>query len=148
MSENNNKLRTFHYTNIAVGEKHSRDYLITEETYRRFLDTFEDHSPVHVDEAHAISIGFKGRVMHGAILNGFISHFIGMHFPGRYSLLLAVDLRFSNPSYIGDTVHMEAVVSQKLDSRNIIVIDATLTNITNNSLAARSRIQVMIKEQV
>jgi 3-hydroxybutyryl-CoA dehydratase len=139
--------RTIRYDEITVGMKEVHDYVITPEVYQGFLAAFQDHSPVHVDKSFAKAQGFEGRVMHGSILNGFISHFVGMHFPGRFSLLLSVDLRFSNPSYLGDSIHMETVVSQKLDARRIIVLDATLSNITHNSLAARGRIQVMIKEQ-
>jgi acyl dehydratase len=111
------------------------------------LDAFQDHSPLHVDEDYAKSRGFAGRVMHGSVLNGFLSHFIGTWFPGRFSLLLAVDLRFSQPSYLGDMVRLETVVSQKMDSRQIVILDATLANLTRNQLAARGRIQVMIKEE-
>lgn len=139
--------RTLRYDEITVGTKEAHDYIITPGVYQGFLDTFHDHSPVHVDESFAKAQGFEGRVMHGTILNGFLSHFIGMYFPGRFSLLLSVDLRFSNPSYLGDTIHLETVVSQKLDARSIIVLDATLSNTTRNWLAARGRIQVMIKEQ-
>jgi acyl dehydratase len=139
--------RTFRYNDISVGMKEARDYLITPEVYQGFLDSFHDHSPVHVDEHFAKVHGFEGRVMHGTILNGFVSHFVGMHFPGRFSLLLSVDLRFSNPSYLGDSIHLEMVVSQKLDARNIVVLDATLSDTTRNFVAARGRIQVMIKEQ-
>lgn len=138
--------RTFRYDEITVGMREAHDYVITPEVYQGFLDTFHDHSPVHVDEGFAKGQGFLGRVMHGTILNGFVSHFIGMHFPGRFSLLLSVDLRFSNPSYLGDSIHLETAVSQKLDARGIIVLDATLSNTTRNCLAARGRIQVMIKE--
>ncbi len=143
---NDPDLRTFRYDDITVGMKQAYDYIITPEVYQGFLDTFHDHSPVHVDEHFAKAQGFQGRVMHGTILNGFVSHFVGMHFPGRFSLVLSVDLRFSNPSYLGDSIHVEMVVSQKLDARNIIVLNATLSNITRNWLAARGRIQVMIKE--
>jgi acyl dehydratase len=141
-------LRTFRYDEITVGMREAHDYVISQEVYQGFLDTFHDHSPVHVDDSFAKARGFfEGRVMHGTILNGFISHFIGMHFPGRFSLLLSVDLRFSNPSFLGDAIRLESVVSQKLDARSIVVLDATLSNTTRNWLAARGRIQVMIKEQ-
>jgi 3-hydroxybutyryl-CoA dehydratase len=140
-------VRTFRYDEIMVGAKEAHDYVITREVYQGFLDAFHDYSPVHVDKTFAKAQGFEGRVMHGSILNGFVSHFVGMHFPGKFSLLLSVDLRFSNPSYLGDSIHLEMVVSQKLDARNIIVLDATLSNTTRNCLAARGRIQVMIKEQ-
>ncbi len=105
--------RTIRYDEITVGMKEVHDYVITPEVYQGFLAAFQDHSPVHVDKSFAKAQGFEGRVMHGSILNGFISHFVGMHFPGRFSLLLSVDLRFSNPSYLGDSIHMETVVSQK-----------------------------------
>jgi acyl dehydratase len=147
MSEPLPTARAFRYQEIAVGDHHERDYVITPETYRHFLAAFNDHSPVHVDDAFAKSRGFAGCVMHGALLNGFVSHFVGMWFPGRFSLLLAADLRFSNPSYLGDSINLAAVVSQKMDARNLVVLDAALTNTTRNWLAARGRIQVMIKDQ-
>jgi acyl dehydratase len=139
-------LRTHHYHEISVGMKAAHDYVITPEVYAHFLAAFQDHSPVHVDEAFAKSRGFSGKVMHGSLLNGFVSHFVGMCFPGRFSLLLSVDLRFANPSYLGDTICVEAVVSQKMDAQKVIVLDAALTNTTRNCLAARGRIQVMLKE--
>jgi 3-oxoacyl-[acyl-carrier protein] reductase len=146
MNEPQTDSRAFRYREIAVGNRHERDYVITPETYGHFLAAFNDHSPVHVDEAFAKSRGFTGRVMHGALLNGFVSHFIGMWFPGRFSLLLAADLRYSNPACLGDTINLAVVVSQKMDTSNLVVLDATLTNTTRNSLAARGRLQVMIKD--
>ena len=89
---------------------------------------------------------FRG-LMHGTILNGFISHFVGMYFPGRLSLLMAVDARFSNPSYLGDTIRIDMVVKQKSDTHNRIVMDATITNTTRNHLAARARLNVMVKDE-
>ena len=146
MTKPSTDVRTFRYDDIVDGMKQSYDYVITPEVYQHFLDAFKDYSPVHVDEEFAKSKGFNGRVMHGSILNGFVSHFIGVHFPGKFSLLLSVDLRFNNPSYLGDAIRMETTVSQKLDSRGIVVLDATLTNVTRNYMAARGRIQVMVKE--
>ena len=83
--------RTCHYHDITVGMKEARDYTITPEVYGHFLAAFHDYSPVHVDEAYARSRGFRGKVMHGSLLNGFVSHFVGMYFPGRLSLLLTTD---------------------------------------------------------
>ena len=146
MKTNPPEPRTFAYRDIADGQREILDYPITPEVYDRFLDAFQDYSPIHVDEAFAQSKGFAGRVMHGSILNGFVSHFVGMWFPGRFSLLLSVDLRFSQPSYLGDVILLESVVSQKMDSRDIVILDVTLTNLTRNLLAARGRVQVMVKE--
>lgn len=139
--------RAHHYPDISVGMTEIHDYTITPEVYESFLAAFHDYSPVHVDEAFAKARGFQGKVMHGTILNGFVSHFVGMHFPGGPSLLLTCDMRFSNPSYLGDKIRMQAVVTQKMDVRRIVVIDVTLTNITREQVAARGRLQVMIVEE-
>jgi acyl dehydratase len=139
-------LRTFHYHEINVGMAAAHDYVITPQVYEHFLAAFQDHSPVHVDEDFARARGFVGKVMHGSVLNGFISHFVGMCFPGKFSLLLSADLRFSTPSYLGDTIQVAAVVSQKMEAQKVIVLDVTLTNATRSHLAARGRVQVMLKE--
>jgi len=147
MNDDSHEARTWHYHDLSVGMKETRDYVITDEVYDNFLAAFHDHSPIHVDEGYAKKLGFQGRVMHGTILNGFISHFVGMYFPGRLSLLMAVDARFSNPSYLGDTIRIDIVVKQKTDTHNTIVMDATITNTTRNHLAARARLNVMVKDE-
>jgi len=146
MNNHGSKLRTYHYHEINVGMAEAHDYVITPQVYEHFLAAFQDHNPVHVDEDFAKARGFAGKVMHGSVLNGFLSHFVGMYFPGKFSLLLSVDLRFANPSYLGDTIQVAAVVSQKMAVQKVVVLDATLTNATRNHLAARGRIQVMLKE--
>ena len=138
--------RILSYPEISVGMREKHDYLISPEIYRGFLLAFADYSPIHVDEAYARECGFVGPVMHGALLNGFLSHFIGMHFPGGLSMLLSSDLRFCLPSYLGDQIQIEAVVGHKLDARNVVVLDMTFTNLTQCGIAARGRVQVMIRD--
>ena len=147
MNEPLNTIRVFHYADILEGQRETFQYRLTPTVYEHFLDAFHDYSPIHVDDDFAKSRGFSGRVMHGSLLNGFVSHFVGTWFPGRFSLLLSVDLRFAQPSYLGDIIRMDTVVSQKMDARKIIVLDATLANESQNHLAARGRIQVMIREE-
>jgi len=146
MKKPDSELRAFRYEDIAEGQRETFDYAISAAVYQGFLAAFEDRSPVHVDEEHARARGFPGPVMHGSILNGFISHFVGMRFPGRHSLLLSVDLRFANPSFLEDRIRIEAVVRQKQDVHKIVIFDAVITNLTRNHLAARGRIQVMLQE--
>jgi acyl dehydratase len=47
---------------------------------------------------------------------------------------------------LGDTIRLEAEVKQKMDLRQLLVLDAALTNVTRQLLAARARIQVILKE--
>ena len=82
--------------------------------------------------------------MHGAILNGFVSHFVGVRFPGRRSLLLSVDLRYASPSYLGDTVEITAVVAQRVDAQQVVVLRLEVKNLTRGTRAANGRAQVKI----
>lgn len=140
--------RSFAYEDISPGMRESFIYTCTAEVYESFLKAFHDHSPIHVDEAYAQSRGFSGRVMHGTLLNGFLSHFVGMRFPGRNSLLLSADLRYAQPTYLGDVILLEAVVNQKLDANRVVVLDVIFANQTRKCTAARGRVSVMVKESV
>jgi acyl dehydratase len=130
------------YESFLVGAEVTRQYTVTPELYERFLDMFGDLSPVHVDEEYARARRFKGKVIHGAILNGFLSHFVGMHCIGRRSLELSVDMRYGNPSYVGDVVEFRAVVAQKVDSQKVIVLNLKIANLTQRTIAATGRVQV------
>jgi acyl dehydratase len=146
MSKPADEPRTYRYHEIMEGMTEQLDYVISEEVYRGFLSAFQDRNPIHVDEAYALASGYPGTVMHGAILTGFLSHFIGMYFPGRLSLLLAVDIRFAKPNYLGDKITVGVIVRQKMDAGRVVVLDATFTNKDRNYLAARARTQVMLRE--
>jgi acyl dehydratase len=139
--------RTCLYEEIALETSESWEYIISPEVYDHFLRAFDDRSPIHVDGKYAESCGYPGPVMHGSILNGFLSHFVGMYFPGRFSLLLSADIRFAQPSYLGDTIRLEARVSQKLDVSRVVILDVNFQNITRDYLAARGRIQVMLRKE-
>jgi acyl dehydratase len=134
------------YRDLAEGMVCERNYVLTPTVYKNFLCTFDDRSPIHVDADYARARGFADTVMHGAILNGFASHFVGMVFPGANSLLLSVELRFSRPSYLGDILLLHAKVTQKLDTQQVIVLHIAFLNQTRGLTAATGRAQVEVRE--
>lgn len=138
--------RDISYDAVAEGSEIARQYTLTRAVYEHFLAAFDDRSPLHVDRAYALERGFDDIVAHGAILNGFVSHFVGMHFPGRRALLLSADLRYSNPSFIGDEIALTAKVTQKVDAQRVIVLMVRLVNVTRGTVAATGRVQVGIAE--
>lgn len=138
--------RSLSYGDLVEGSTCDRTYTITDAVYQSFLQAFDDRSPIHVDAGYARDCGFADTVMHGAILNGFVSHFIGMVFPGSNSLLLSVELRFSQPSYLGDTLLLQAKVAQKVDAQNVVVLHVTFFNQTRGSAAAAGRVQVRMRK--
>ena len=132
------------YAEIEEGSEHTQEYTISEAVYRSFLQGFDDRSPIHVDDEYARARGFHQRVMHGAILNGFVSHFVGMRFPGRRALLMSVDLRYARPCYLEDRIRVRATVAQKVDSQSVIVLKLELENLTRGEVVARGVAQVKV----
>lgn len=134
----------YSFEDLFEGYCVEQEYRITPEIYGTFLELFPDRSPVHVDDAFARANGFKGVVMHGAILNGFLSHFVGMRLPGRRSLELTVDMRYLKPSYLGDTIRLTGTIAQKIESRRAVVMDVTYSNCTQGTTVARARVQAAL----
>src|SRR5580704_1499499 len=132
----------FAYEDLVEGTEFEQQYVITQDVYQKFLDLFGDASPLHVSDDVAISCGFGAKLMHGAILNGFISNFVGMHFPGRRALELGVEIRFLKPAYLGDVLDLEATVKERLESRSVVVLGFHFSR--ERKAIARGEVSVMI----
>ncbi|HQY63667.1 MAG: MaoC family dehydratase N-terminal domain-containing protein [Myxococcales bacterium] len=136
--------REWTFDELTVGQVVDASYEITPDVYSRFLEAFGDYSPIHTDGEVARSRGFLDRVMHGAILNGFVSHFVGMVMPGARSLLLSTDLRYAAPCYLGDRLRLRATLEQKVDTMDVVAVRVVFDNETQNTVAARGRVQVKV----
>lgn len=139
-------MQTYTYSDIPEGMKKNRVYMLSESVYKNFMQTFKDTNPLHTDDAYARAYGFKHRVAHGAIMNGFISHFIGVEFPGKNTLLQSVHIQYKAPSYVGDTLELQSEVVQKVDAVRIIVMNIHIMNKTQAYLCAIATAQIGMRE--
>jgi acyl dehydratase len=135
---------TFDFASLAEGQIFTAEYTLSEAVYAGFLGAFDDRSPIHVDEDEARRRGFAGRVMHGAILHGFLSHFVGMVMPGRHALLLSTELKFLQPSYLDDVLRLTATIAQKVEAVRTIVVTVSFENVSRQVLAARGKLSVQL----
>ena len=133
---------TTDFQSTSLGETHSCEYEITDNLYCGFLKLFGDVNPLHCDSSYAQAAGFRGCVMHGAILQGFLSHFVGMVFPGKWAILLGTDFRFHAPSYLGDKVRFDAVVAQRLENERVLVLNVTVFNLSQEAVVVRGKVKV------
>lgn len=117
-------------------------YEITESIHRSFVVEFADSSPIHVDEDFARSLGFNSKVMHGAIINGFVSHYVGVFFAGRNGFLLSTNIKYLEPNYLGDKINIEGQVKSKSDATSVVEILLSIHNQTQSKLTARAAVQV------
>ena len=68
---------------FKIGDTFNEEFHVSDEIYAGFIQLFKDKNPLHTDQEIAIKKGFKGMVMHGNILNGFLSYFIGECLPTK-----------------------------------------------------------------
>lgn len=93
----------------------------------RFAECSGDYNPLHVSKAEALRRGFPGRVAHGMLLGSLLSCLVGRHLPGRFGLLLSVNLKFHHPCIEGDLVRVEGVVENLSESTQTIELRVKFT---------------------
>jgi 3-hydroxybutyryl-CoA dehydratase len=127
---------------IRAGFRTEHRYKISMAVYEQFLLAFGDTNRLHTEHAFARSRGFPEVVMHGVILNGFISHFIGVHFPGDGALLQSVSTQFKSPCHLGDEISIEATVAHVSEAVRVLTVEMVLINLTRGRVAAKAKVQV------
>lgn len=95
---------------VQQGDIFTRDYIVTSKVYAGFIDTFADKNPLHTDKAFAEKHGIPEVVMHGNILNGFLSHFIGEELPQKNVIIHSQSINFYKPVFLNDTVSLQAEI--------------------------------------
>lgn len=137
----------YSFQQIKENFEFSKSYRIDETVYRALVEVFGDENPLHVDDEYARRSGFDRRVMHGAILQGFLSNFVGMHFPGKNSLILSVSLNYHQPCYLSDEVVLTARVRQKTETGSAVVLEVKFRNAGADTLVASGKLQVALRKE-
>jgi acyl dehydratase len=128
---------------IKIDDRFENTFTISEKVYQDFIAVSNDKNPLHTDESFAVSKGFKGRVMHGNILNCFLSYFIGECLPTRNVIIHKQDIQFRNPVYLNDQVLLEAVVTDVFESVNAVEFQFTFRN-DERKTVAKGKFQIGI----
>ena len=105
---------------FKIGETFEEFFVISDEIYSGFIATFNDRNPLHTNQQFALAKGFKDVVMHGNILNGFISYFIGEKLITKDVIIHSQEIQFKNPVFLNDTLIFNAEVNGVYESVNAI----------------------------
>ena len=114
---------------IKEGDVVSFEEAITVTSVDQFAALSGDNAALHMDDAVARNRGFKGRVVHGALLIAFLSKLVGIHLGQKNELLVSMNVKFINPSYIGDIIKVSAIVDQVSESTSSIVLKAKVERV-------------------
>ncbi|MDR3680594.1 MAG: MaoC/PaaZ C-terminal domain-containing protein [Flavipsychrobacter sp.] len=126
---------------LSKGDNFKESFIVTDDVYNGFIHVFGDRNPLHTDEQFAIGKGFSGKVMHGNILNGFLSYFVGECLPSKDVIIHGQEIKFPNPVYMNDRLAFEAVVSEISEAVGVAIIKFKFRNIFGK-IVAKGEIQI------
>lgn len=128
---------------IKKGDSFSVFYQVTEKIYKGFMELFDDRNPLHTDEQYAREKKFSGKVMHGAILTGFLSNFIGEQLPVKNVVVLSYSISYLKPVYLEDKVELLATVDDLFESVNCAAIKFQFKN-SQGTIVSKGDISIKI----
>ena len=126
---------------FKTGDLFIEIFVVTDKTYSGFIQLFKDENPLHTNEQFAKEKGFIGKVMHGNILNGFISYFIGECLPTKNVIIHSQEIQYKIPIYLNDKLKLEAKVMGIYESVNAVELKYNFTNSASKTVA-KGKVQI------
>jgi 3-hydroxybutyryl-CoA dehydratase len=128
---------------FQVNDGFEGEFTVSDDVYGGFIRIFRDRNPLHTDSAFAVGKGFRETVMHGNILNGFLSYFIGEMLPVKYVIIHSQEINYKKPVYLNDTLKLKAAVKEIHESVNAVVFKFSFSNSAGETVA-KGNIQIGI----
>ena len=104
---------------IHVGQKASRSITLTADHVEAFAEMTGDRNPLHFDEEFAAGTRFGRLVVQGGLTTGLLHALVAMDMPGRGTVFLSQNWKFTAPVFIGDTITAEAEVLSLHESKPV-----------------------------
>ncbi len=139
-------MNEYKFSDIKVGLEESFTVLIDAKKLDDFLAISNDLNPLHVDAEYAKSKGFEDRVVYGMLTSSFYSTLVGVYLPGKYCVLHGIDIQFSKPVYVGDTLTLDAKVYYINEAYKQIEIKASIRN-QKNEKVSKATIKVGVMDE-
>ena len=127
---------------FSVGNQYEENFIVSDEIYLGFIQIFKDQNPLHTNNEFAVNKGFTGKVMHGNILNGFLSYFIGECLPTKDVIIHSQEIQFKNAVYLNDVLAFKAEIIGFYESVNAVEFKFTFKR--DQTIMAKGKIQIGI----
>lgn len=129
---------------IKVGDRFTTSREVTEELIREFAQLSGDHNPIHLDAEFAKKAPFGQRIAHGMLSGAFISAVLGNNFQGKKIVYLSQTMRFTAPTFVGDTITTTAMVTKIREDKNIVTLSTECTKQTGElTLVGEALVMIM-----
>ena len=129
---------------VKIGDTWSTVREVTDELIRQFAELSGDHNQIHLDDEFARSTRFGQRIAHGMLSGAFISAVLGNEFRGRKIVYLGQTMRFTAPTFIGDTITTTATVVDIRQDKRVVTLSTECRKQTGEiTLTGESRIMIL-----
>ena len=135
-----------YFDDIAVGDKTvTRGRTITEADIVNFCAFSGDWYPLHADAEYAKQSSFGKRIAHGLLVLSVASGLVPLD-PGIVVAFYGMErVRFTNPTFIGDTIHVESeVLAKKERDEHTGVLTVRQDVIKQDGLVAASSVVMVL----
>lgn len=106
------------------------------------MDIFDDKNPMHVDDAFSVSHGYPSKIMHGNILGGFLSYFVGECLPSKRVVIMSQTMNFHKPFFENDRLTFEAKVKGMYAEDTVAEIKFKFKDKLSGHLVSKGTVQV------
>jgi acyl dehydratase len=127
--------RGLYFEDVEVGQRMvTRGRTTTEADLVNFAGLTGDYNPMHTDAEYMKQSAFGQRIAHGMLtLSYAVGQAYQLGFMERTIVAFrGLEMKFSLPVFIGDTIHVEMVVREKKEARRmgggLVTIDVKLVN--------------------
>tara|TARA_B110000003_G_C16492517_1_gene474043 strand:- start:93 stop:506 length:414 start_codon:yes stop_codon:yes gene_type:complete len=115
---------------LEIGQTFEYDFKLDKFIYLKFLEISKDNNQIHTNNDFAISHGFDSKIMHGNILNIYLSFFIGTVLPIKNIIIISQNIFFKNPLYLNDIIKLYSEIISIHESVNIFELKFSFNKVS------------------
>lgn len=112
---------------LAEGDMIVSETTMTSERLDEFIAVSGDQAAAHLNQAHARSMGYKDRIVHGLCIALPFSRLLGMYLPGPNCVIQSVELKFRQEVYVGDNLTYRVTVERLVPSVGAVRLTLAVT---------------------
>jgi 3-hydroxybutyryl-CoA dehydratase len=133
------------FEEIKVGDSETFEKAITKEDIATFSTLTGDKNPLHLDKNYAEGTEFKKPVAFGMLYSSFLSTLAGMYLPGKYSLIMHVELDLPKPVFEGDVITISGTVDNKINVGKMVKLTVSMKNRSSQEVLKGSMLVKVLK---